>query len=342
MPVRLPAGVLRHTTKTTTTRCLSTPRHSADRRPFALAGAARAHPSCSGTRSLSTTPPQAPSGRWIEDLRARIGKCVTFGCDGEQLARTAPLLAAIAGEWRDLLAASQGFLTPGILSAEEVLEAEGDAWVGGAGDTAAATGGSGSDGSRGGKRMGLLNHAVTWGDMDSFGHVNNTVYNKWAESARVNWLRHFAALDPAHADEWRQLMTMKHVGVILQSITTKYKMPIVYPDTISVYYRLTTPFPEPTPYLKLQSLILSHRHRRVAATTDEVVVVYDYRAARKTDLPTFATPLLDRTWRLQQVAARKAAGRIAELERGVRELERATWDRDGAVEDMGGPGGDRK
>jgi len=56
------------------------------------------------------------------------------------------------------------------------------------------------------------------------GHVNNTVYNKWAESARVNWLLHFAALDPANAAQWRQLMTMKHIGFIMQSITTKYKM----------------------------------------------------------------------------------------------------------------------
>ena len=30
---------------------------------------------------------------------------------------------------------------------------------------------------------------VRWGDMDSLGHVNNTVYFRYMESARVEWLR---------------------------------------------------------------------------------------------------------------------------------------------------------
>ncbi|KAJ1329018.1 thioesterase family protein [Microdochium nivale] len=185
--------------------------------------------------------------------------------------------------------------------------------------------------------MGLLNRGVTWGDMDSF--VRPRQQHSLQQVGRVGPRKLAYALcraRPAHGNEWRQLMTMKSVGLILQSITTKYKMPIIYPDTVSVYFRLTRAMPTPTPYLNLQSLILSHKHRRVAATTDEVIVVYDYQAARKTDLPAFAAPLMDQTWRLQQVAARKAAARIAELERGVRELERETWDRADAVEDTGG------
>jgi len=30
--------------------------------------------------------------------------------------------------------------------------------------------------------------AVRWGDMDSYGHVNNTVYFRFFEEARVEWL----------------------------------------------------------------------------------------------------------------------------------------------------------
>lgn len=29
---------------------------------------------------------------------------------------------------------------------------------------------------------------VRWGDMDAFGHVNNTVYFRFMESARIDWL----------------------------------------------------------------------------------------------------------------------------------------------------------
>jgi hypothetical protein len=37
-------------------------------------------------------------------------------------------------------------------------------------------------------------HAMTipirWGDMDAMGHVNNTVYFRYLESARIEWLLH--------------------------------------------------------------------------------------------------------------------------------------------------------
>jgi hypothetical protein len=55
------------------------------------------------------------------------------------------------------------------------------------------------------------------------GHVNNVMYNRYAESARVNWTRNFAAADPAHAKQWMELITPKSVGLILRSITTDYK-----------------------------------------------------------------------------------------------------------------------
>lgn len=53
--------------------------------------------------------------------------------------------------------------------------------------------------------------------------MNNVVYNRYAESARVNWTLNLANLDPAHKEAWRELMTPKSVGLILRSIKTDYK-----------------------------------------------------------------------------------------------------------------------
>ena len=39
---------------------------------------------------------------------------------------------------------------------------------------------------------------IRWGDMDALGHVNNTVYFRYMEQARIEWVR---ALFPAHAGE---------------------------------------------------------------------------------------------------------------------------------------------
>lgn len=50
------------------------------------------------------------------------------------------------------------------------------------------------------------------------------MYNKYAESARFNWLSNFATtIDPEHADEWNAFMTPKDVGLIMRSIKTDYK-----------------------------------------------------------------------------------------------------------------------
>lgn len=37
---------------------------------------------------------------------------------------------------------------------------------------------------------------IRWGDLDAFGHVNNTVYFRFMESARIEWLRTVLSLVP--------------------------------------------------------------------------------------------------------------------------------------------------
>jgi hypothetical protein len=50
------------------------------------------------------------------------------------------------------------------------------------------------------------------------------MYNKYAESGRVNWLRNFSLISqPEHQQEWAELMTPRNVGLILRSIKTDYK-----------------------------------------------------------------------------------------------------------------------
>lgn len=73
---------------------------------------------------------EALPSRWLSDLKSRIGKCIIFGLQPEQLQRAGNILDVVAREWRDLVAGSEGFLT-------------------------------------GPKRAGLEKHRVVWGEMDS-------------------------------------------------------------------------------------------------------------------------------------------------------------------------------
>lgn len=156
-------------------------------------------------------------------------------------------------------------------------------------------------------------------------------------------------------------MTPRGTGLIMKSIRADYKFvgppttaqgegwravadvvsrmqPVTYPDRISVYHKLRAAPVSHDTSLLLDCVILSHRHRRVAARTEEEIVTYDYRAARKTNIPLFALEALQDTWTEQGQEMTRARTRIQVLTEAVRDLEKATWDRADAVEDMGGPG----
>jgi len=113
---------------------------------------------------------------------------------------------------------------------------------------------------------------------------------------------------------------------------------MVYPDKISVYHKLRVrPEGDPAPSaFMLDCIVLSHQHQRIAARLEEDIVIYDYRATKKTSMPDFMLDLFSKTYSMQEEVTLKARTRIWELIRAVEALEKETWDRPDAVEDMGG------
>jgi len=65
---------------------------------------------------------------------------------------------------------------------------------------------------------------IRWGDMDAMGHVNNTVYFRYMEQARIGW---FEKLVPEGA-AW------KSHGMVIVSASCTFKRPINYPGTVEV------------------------------------------------------------------------------------------------------------
>ena len=66
--------------------------------------------------------------------------------------------------------------------------------------------------------------AIRWGDMDAMGHVNNTVYFRYMEQARIGW---FDALVP-EAEAW------KSTGIVIANASCNFKRAINYPGTVEV------------------------------------------------------------------------------------------------------------
>src|SRR5580765_7950429 len=71
---------------------------------------------------------------------------------------------------------------------------------------------------------------IQWGDQDAFGHVNNTVYFRWFESARI------AYLDQSGMES---MMTGSGLGPILASINCNYRRQLTYPDVVYIGARIT-------------------------------------------------------------------------------------------------------
>jgi acyl-CoA thioester hydrolase len=112
---------------------------------------------------------------------------------------------------------------------------------------------------------------VLWGDMDSFGHVNNVVYLRWFESARI-----------AYFEKAGILSQMPEIGPIQARQVIDYRLPLRYPDRLLVSATVTklgnTSF---TMGLKARS---HANDRAIAAEGEAVIVMVDYRSNRKVPL----------------------------------------------------------
>lgn len=64
-------------------------------------------------------------------------------------------------------------------------------------------------------------------------------------------------------------------------------------------------------------------------------MIYDYRTAKKTEMLPFMKDVLEDTFRLQEEAKLRARTRIWDLIARVEKLEKETWNREDAVEDLG-------
>ena len=74
------------------------------------------------------------------------------------------------------------------------------------------------------KLVHVENIPVRWGDMDAMGHVNNTVYFRYMEQARISW---FEALVP-RADAWGE------ISIVIVNASCNFRRPINYPGTVEV------------------------------------------------------------------------------------------------------------
>lgn len=111
---------------------------------------------------------------------------------------------------------------------------------------------------------------VAWGDMDAFGHVNNTVYFRWFESGRMALLERIG-IGPERPER---------VGPILASTSCEFLAPVEYPAVIVVSVGVQR--------IGNTSFVMEHeatRDETPVARGKTVVVLIDYATGAKVRVP---------------------------------------------------------
>ena len=106
----------------------------------------------------------------------------------------------------------------------------------------------------------IIHHQpIHWGEMDAFNHLNNVVFYRYAESARIGYLQALGMFDGSM------------VTVLAQS-SCQYLRPVTYPDTLLLGVRCQR--------LGNTSIVIEYSYyscaqQMIVATADAVIVRLD-------------------------------------------------------------------
>ena len=109
--------------------------------------------------------------------------------------------------------------------------------------------------------------------MDAFEHVNNTVYFRYFEDARI------AYFDKLGVVEYK---TRTNIGPILANTECDFKLPLKYPDHIYIAARCTILSPKK---FKMDYAIFSESFGSIAAEGHGLLVYYDYNIGKSCAIP---------------------------------------------------------
>ncbi len=110
---------------------------------------------------------------------------------------------------------------------------------------------------------------VQWGEMDAFGHVNNTVYFKYFETARLAYFNEVGVMED---------MQKEGLGPILAETSCRFKRPLKFPDTVIVGASVL----ENQPYgFLMQYGIYSLQQQTITSIGNGRIVMVDYHTGQK-------------------------------------------------------------
>ncbi|WOE30647.1 MULTISPECIES: thioesterase family protein [unclassified Acinetobacter] len=110
---------------------------------------------------------------------------------------------------------------------------------------------------------------VAWGDMDAFGHINNVIYYRYIENARISYLD--------------QLDIFNYpIYVVVAFNSCKYLSPVLYPDILEIRVKISE---LRTSGFRMVYIIWSRQQQKIVAEAEAILVCVNKDNGIKIPLP---------------------------------------------------------
>jgi len=117
----------------------------------------------------------------------------------------------------------------------------------------------------------VYDQKIAWGDMDAFGHVNNVIFYRYIESARLAYLDQLNILS-------EPLLT------VVLSNQCHYLKPVVYPDQLKVGVKVEE---IRNSAFRMKYTLYSEEQKSIVANAEAVIVCVDKTSMQKIKIPEY-------------------------------------------------------
>ncbi len=119
----------------------------------------------------------------------------------------------------------------------------------------------------------IIEIPVQWGEMDAYGHVNNTVFFRYFESARIAYLERCGFIESYESQK---------IGAILHSTDCRFKRPLHHPDNVLVGARVIQVDDD---RFTMAYVVVSRKRSEIVAEGTGIIVSFNYESRSKAPLP---------------------------------------------------------
>ncbi len=113
---------------------------------------------------------------------------------------------------------------------------------------------------------------VAWGEMDALNHVNNAVYFRYFEIARLEYFNEIRLMES---------MYETNIGPVLGSTNAKYFLPVTYPDILHIGTKVIRIADD---RFDMEYQVYSSKQSKVVTKGEAQVVMFDFSTHQKAKL----------------------------------------------------------